>query len=122
MQPYRKFKNVKVEEDGIKFASKLERNLYLTLKQMNLKFTIQPKYVLFDKFKLNGECFREIYYKGDFDLYINNKVYTIDTKGMETDVFKMKKKMFAFRYQKEIICIKSIKQFKEWYERIKGIN
>jgi hypothetical protein len=117
-KPYRKYKNVKVEADGIKFASKLERSLYLIIKQLNIKFTIQPKYTLFDKFRLNGKCFREIYYKGDFDLYIKDNIYTLDAKGKETDVFKIKKKLFAFRYQKEIICIKSIKQFNEWYRGV----
>lgn len=118
MQPFRKYKNTKVEVDGHKFDSKLESNLYLTLKKLKLDFTLQPKYVLVDSFKLKGITHRAIVYRGDFDLKINDVIYTIDTKGMETQVFKLKKKLFALRYQREIVIIKSIKHFMEWYKGV----
>lgn len=117
MQPFRKFKNKKAKVDGHNFDSKLESNIYLAMKSLGLTFTLQPRYVLLEPFKLNGKTFRAIEYKGDFDLMLNGKSYTLDAKGMETPVFKIKKKMFAFRYQKEVICIKSVRHFMEWYRR-----
>lgn len=119
MQPFRKYKNTKVEEDGFKFDSKLERNIYRKMKELKLEFTLQPRYVLFDKFKLDGKTYRAIEYRADFELKLGDKIYTIDTKGMETQVFKLKKKLFALKYQKEIVCIKSVKHFMEWFAHLK---
>lgn len=112
-----KYKNTKVVEDGHKFDSKLERNVYLKMKELGLDFTLQPRYILLDSFKLNGKVYRAIEYKADFGLRLGDRLYILDTKGMETQVFKLKKKLFAFRYQKEIICIKSVKHFIEWYRK-----
>lgn len=109
-----KYKNKKVESNGIKFDSKLELNIYKEIIDKGLKVELQPKYLLQEKFVLNGKAFRPIYYIADFKLFINNEEYIIDAKGMETQVFKIKAKMFAKIYQKEIIKIKSLKQFKEW--------
>lgn len=105
--------------DGIAFASKLEANVYLKCKELKIPHDLQPKFVLMDKFKLNGKVFRAIEYVADFAIHTKLKTYIVDTKGMETPVFKMKKKLYANRYQDEIICVKSVKQFEEWFKAIK---
>lgn len=114
-----KYKNNKVEIDGIKFDSKMEGNIYGIIKENGLEYILQPKYLLQEKFRYNNKVVREINYIGDFDLKINNVVYTIDVKGMETQVFKIKAKMFLYRYGREIVRIKSMKHFREWLNEIR---
>lgn len=116
-----KYKNKKTEIDGIKFDSKLELNIYKEIIERGLQVELQPKFLLQEKFMLNKKAFRPIYYIGDFKLIINDEEYIIDAKGMETQVFKIKAKMFAKIYKKEIVKIKSLKQFKEWLEKEKKV-
>lgn len=119
---YQKYQNKKVEIDGIKFDSKMESNIYNVIKDIrNIEYILQPKYLLQEKFRFNGKVVREINYIGDFDLRIGNELYTIDVKGMETPVFKLKAKMFLYKYNREIVKIKSIKQFKLWLKE-KGVE
>lgn len=115
-----KYKNTKIEYDSIKFDSILEFNVYKELKLQKIDFVLKPKYLLVPKFKLNGKTFREINYIADFDLKIDNKIYTIDAKGLETQVFKIKAKMFAKEYTREIITIKSIRDLREKISKIKN--
>jgi hypothetical protein len=46
---------------------------------------------------------------------INGRIFTIDCKGYSTEVFKLKRKLFAKRYGREVIVIKSISQFEKWF-------
>lgn len=123
-----KYKNKKVVVKNNKFDSKLESRIYLKIlelqKEYDFIFRLQPRYRLVDKFVVDGKLVRPIDYIADFDIVINGKTYVIDVKGLETDVFKIKKKLFAKRYGKQIICVKSIKQFVEWFDdvRKKGKN
>ena len=60
----------------------------------------QPIVVLQDKFIYQGRMIRAITYRADFayfDRAVNRGVIE-DVKGMETDVFKIKKKMFLKKY------------------------
>lgn len=114
-----KYKNKKVVIDNISFASQLEGNVYKKCKELGIPFSLQPRFILMDKFKLNSKAFRAIEYVGDFAISINGNTYIIDTKGIETPIFKLKKKLYAYRYQEEIICIKSVKQFVEWWNNEK---
>lgn len=122
MQAKRKYQNKKVEIRGIKFDSKLESNIYLKIlelaKTYKFDYKLQPRYLLVEKFDLEGKKFRAITYVGDFELVINGQVYTIDSKGIETQVFSLKKKLFAKVMQREIICVKSVRQFVEWFKKI----
>lgn len=115
-----KYKNKKVIVDGIGFDSKLESNRYLELKllekakeikdlRMQVKFELQPKY------KKNNKIIRAITYVADFVYYDlkKEKIIVEDTKGYKTEVYKMKKKMFEYKYPE--LEIKEIKR--EFYER-----
>lgn len=119
-----KYRNKKVEILGINFASKLESNIYLKIleyqKKYDFTFFLQPKYELESKFTISGKAFRSIDYIADFEIFINGKVHVVDAKGIETPVFALKKKMFAKKYGKEIVCVKSVKQFVKWFEEVKG--
>lgn len=98
--------------DGIKFDSKKEAEYYqklkILLKQGVIKdLELQKEYLLQDKFVINGKTIRAIKYRADFVYYDtrDKQEHIVDIKGskrtMTTD-FKIKKKLFAYKYGKEI--------------------
>lgn len=100
-----KYHNKKVIYNGIKFDSEKEKNYYIYLKLLekagkirNLK--LQVSYELQPSFKLDGKTIRAITYIADFVYYDNNINQTIivDVKGMRTEVYKIKKKLFEYKY------------------------
>lgn len=116
-----KYKASKVEYDNHKFDSKLECNIYKTLQEKypQIKVELQPKYLLQEKFFFKGKTIREINYIGDFLIVLpNQEVYVVDAKGMETPVFKLKRKMFMLKYGSDIVTIKSVKQFISWMDGV----
>lgn len=62
---------------------------------------MQVKYELQSSFKKNGETYRAITYIADFVYWDNKHSKTIveDTKGFETEVFKIKRKLFEYKFQ-----------------------
>ena len=65
--------------------------------------TLQPKFLLQDKFRYEGEAIRAINYKADFKYYdIEKGVWIIEdvkaSKDFQTDVYKLKKKLLLFKY------------------------
>ena len=110
-----KYHNKKVIYDGIKFDSKKEMAYYIKLKLLEKSgeikdLQLQKEYVLQDSFKLNNKTYRKITYKADFE-YIStkdDKLHIVDVKGsksMITEVFKLKQKLFAYKYGIEIEVI-----------------
>lgn len=98
-----KYRNKKVIVDGEEFDSKKEGNRYKELKLLlkagkisNLE--LQPRFLLQDGFKKNGRTFRKIEYIADFKYIENGKTIVEDVKGMQTDVFKIKYKIFEKVY------------------------
>ena len=108
-----KYGSKKVVYDEITFDSKMELCFYKLLKERNIDFVRQQKFILQPKFKINGKAVREISYICDF--VCGDDV--IDVKGFETTDFKIKKKLFAYKYQKEIILLKNKKQMIEYISR-----
>lgn len=114
---FSKYNAKKVEVDGIKFDSKVEAEYYLHLKEMEGKkeiqgFERQVKMTLQDSFYLEGVKgkIRAITYAIDFKITENDGSITyIDVKGIETDVFKMKRKMFMNRYRTPLVTVKKRK-------------
>lgn len=99
-----RIKAIKKELDGIIFDSTTEANYYEYLKEELAKgnivsFELQPEYLLQEGFKKNGKIIRPIKYIGDF-LITDNTGYTyvVDVKGFQTDDFKIKHKMFDYKY------------------------
>ena len=100
-----KYNNSKVKYQGITFDSKKEFEYYLILKDkekrglvFNIKrqvpLEIQPAFT--DK---TGVKHRAIIYKADF-VYTDRLTGTeryIDVKGFKTDVYKLKKKLLAYK-------------------------
>jgi len=111
--------------DGIVFDSKFEMQAYKLLVSNLGKdyFTLSPVYELQPGFRdEQGKAIRAIKYVGDFLIQYNNKEYIVDTKGMETPVFKMKEKMFKYVFKKRIYKIKSKKRMLEFIHNIKTGN
>ena len=104
-----KYKAVKTEINGIKFDSKKEARRYKELKILEKadeikSLELQPRFLLQEKFKYNGKTIRKIEYVADFR-YIDKEGKTIveDVKGMKTEVYKIKKKIFLKKYGENLI-------------------
>ena len=104
VQKQSKYHAQKTEVDGIVFDSKKESKDYLQLKHLedcgvikNLRrqvsFELQPKYT-----NNKGEHIRAINYVADFVYEQDGKTVVRDTKCDKTDVFKMKRKLFEYKY------------------------
>lgn len=112
-----KYNAKKVEIDGIKFDSKAEGEYYLHLKQQVterqiLGFERQKRMLLQEGFSVEGVKgkIRPIFYVVDFIITENDGTLTyVDVKGMETDVFKLKKKLFMKRYNTALLKAKKTK-------------
>jgi hypothetical protein len=99
-----KMRNVKTVVDGIKFDSKLEADYYcqllILMRTGEVKgFIMQPKYLLTDTLRKNGETFKKMYYKADFKvLYADGREEIVDCKGKKTQVYINKRKLFETIY------------------------
>jgi len=100
----RKYRNIKCEYNGIKFDSIKERNYYIYLDQMQKEgqiydLQLQVKFELQPAFKTaEGKKIRSITYTADFTYFTpDGKWHIIDTKGVKTDVYNLKKKMMLFQ-------------------------
>lgn len=101
-----KYGNKKVAFDGILFDSIAEKNFYQYLKGEELRGNLravetQPVFLLQEGFTKNGENYKPITYIADFR-YIDNdgntRIVDIKTKATETEVFRLKRKLFEKRY------------------------
>lgn len=104
----------KVEYDGIKFDSEMECEYYKFLKhreqlgeidclEVHYKFELQPAFV-----NAKGIKKEPIIYECDFHYYdeLQERWRTVDVKGMLTDDFALKWKMFEFKYGRELEVLK----------------
>ena len=119
---YKKYHNKKTVIDGIKFDSKLEAERYAQLKMMERAGVIrdlelQPEYELIPSFRKNGKTWRKTTYKADFRYILVEDDITIieDVKGSTaviTDVFRLKQKLFEYKYPELSIKIVTRKDMK----------
>lgn len=89
--------------DGITFDSRKEADRYLVLKGMEEDGSIedlrrQVRYELVPAFDVDGRHYRPVYYVADFVYVEDGKDVVEDVKGMRTDVYRLKSKLFARRY------------------------
>ena len=98
-----KYRNKKVQIDRYVFDSIKEGQRYRELaileragKISNLE--LQPKFLLQESFRKNGKTYRKIEYVADFQYIENGKTIVEDVKGIQTDVFKLKHKLFEKKY------------------------
>lgn len=116
-----KYNNKKTTVDGISFDSKAESEYYLVLKEMlaagKIKdMRLQPVYVLQEKCTRNGKTLQAITYKADFEvLHLNETLEVIDIKGEETEAFKIKAKMFQYKYPNmKLTLLKKVLKYGGW--------
>ena len=99
-----KYNNKKTVVDNIVFDSKNESLYYEALKDLKEKgsikdFELQPKYLLQEAFVKNGKRYRAINYIADFRVINNDgSAYIVDIKGILTTEFKIKMKLFNYKY------------------------
>ena len=104
-----KYGNKKTEINGIKFDSKKEAKRYTELIELEqqgsvMNLELQPRFTLIDKYvNGSGEKVRALTYIADFKYLTDKGVVIEDVKGMKTDVYKIKKKMFEKLYYPMII-------------------
>lgn len=92
-----KYNAVPTTVDGIRFASKSEATRYAELKLLERagkirNLALQPKFPLV----VNG--IEVAQYWADFKYFEGNETVVEDRKGFETDVFKLKRKLFEAIY------------------------
>lgn len=106
-----KYHAKKTEVDGITFDSKKESRDWQQLCMLeasggisNLRrqvaFELQPKFT-----NNKGEHVRAINYVADFVYKKDGKTYVQDSKGVRTDVFKLKLKLFEYKYPEYIFIV-----------------
>lgn len=98
-----KYRNRKIVIDNIKFDSVLEANRYRELKLLqrakeisNLR--LQVPFVLQEGFRKNGRTYQAIKYIADFVYEERGQTVVEDTKGICTEVFRIKQKLFEYKY------------------------
>lgn len=98
-----KYRNKKAQIDMYVFDSVRESQRYKELKLLqrakqisNLR--LQVPFLLQEGFKKNGKTYREINYIADFVYEENGQTVVEDTKGMKTETFKIKQKLFEYKY------------------------
>src|SRR5574343_1598179 len=123
-----KYNNKKVVIDDIKFDSKMEGDFYLYLKKLKeegqvVDFELQPTFILQEGFvKYDGKKVLPIKYVADFKvIYPDGSYDIIDIKGQLTTEFKLKRKMFWKRYERELLCLQYSKKYGERWLRIEEL-
>jgi hypothetical protein len=105
---YSKYRAKKIIIDGIEFHSIAEGKRYKELKLIERAgeikdLILQPRFLLQEGFKdINtGKKERKIEYVADF-MYTKNGVKIVeDVKGMKTVDYKIKRKLFIYKYQND---------------------
>lgn len=107
-----KYGNKRIEADGYTFDSQAEYRYYLYLKslQENIEIDgleVHPVYQLIPDFvDYAGEAHKGITYEADFTYYgKDGKRVVVDIKGVQTDVFKLKHKLFLWKYQHSTVLV-----------------
>lgn len=120
-----KYGALKTEIDGFIFDSVMEARFYIYLLLMiqdkKIKsFEMQKPYELQEKYKdpRTKKIVRAITYISDFVITnLDNTIVVIDVKGRETADFKLKKKMFGYKYRDLILmCVQWEPKTKEWMD------
>ena len=98
-----KYNNKKTQIDMYVFDSVKEAKRYKELKLLERageisNLELQPRFLLQDSFKKNGRTYRKIEYIADFKYIEKGRTIVEDVKGLQTDVFKIKHKLFEKIY------------------------
>ena len=120
----RLIKSKKISIDGINFASRLEGSMYKLLKENNIDFKYESEsYTLSDSFVFSNDYYarlasgkgeflnrgnkkvQSMTYKPDFVIRQDGYYAIIETKGLPTESYNMRMKLFkAFLTRNNIEC------------------
>ena len=106
-----KYNAVKTKQDGYTFDSKAEAARYGELVILQAageieRLEVHPCFILQDSFTdATGTRQRAISYEGDFMYWQGDTHYVEDVKGVETAVFKLKRKLFLARYPDLVLLV-----------------
>jgi hypothetical protein len=116
-----KFHAYKVVINNITFDSLNESRFYIKIlkeqKQGLIKsFELQKRFEIIPAYIKNNKKIRKAEYLADFVIHYNNgSTMVIDIKGIETDVFKLKKKLVEYMYPEITIqCYRYVSKEKCW--------
>jgi hypothetical protein len=115
-----KYGSKKIELDNHIFDSQLEARYYTQLKWLQdnkqiLFYRIQPRYLLQEAFEKHGKKYRRIDYVADFEIHhLDGSIEVIDCKGFETTDFKIKKKLFEYKYPHKLSLVTYSKMDGGW--------
>ena len=102
--PVSKYHNKTTEVDGILFDSQKEADYYTNLLWLKRSgavtgIELQPEFVLQPGYEREGKKIRPIIYRADFKVTeADGHIYYVDTKGMRTQVYLLKKKMLLYKF------------------------
>lgn len=118
-----KYGALKAEVNGLVFDSIMEAKFYVYLLHLEhdgkikgfkcqVKYELQPKY----RSKHTGKIVRPIYYIPDFVITQNNDdIVAVDVKGQKTEVFKLKQKLFEYKYPEiDFYCVQWRASSNDW--------
>ena len=103
---YAKYRNRRVDVDGITFDSIAESRRWVELNLLKAagdidNLSLQPSFTLQCAFKRDGKLIRAIVYRADFMYTEGDTIVVEDVKGgkaTQTAAFKLKQKMFLYHY------------------------
>jgi hypothetical protein len=109
-----KYRAKRTTIDGFTFDSMAEARRYELLKMLERSgqitdLVLQPEFVILHPYtRCDGKRIRGIKYKADFSYYdtFEKKRVIEDVKGMETAVFKLKRKLVEYQHDIIITIVK----------------
>lgn len=95
-----KYSNIPTSLDGYNFDSQAEANRFAELQLLQRageihSLAVHPTYQLQEPFRHQGKAIEAITYEGDFEYTENGQIVCEDVKGVQTEVFRIKKKLMA---------------------------
>lgn len=117
-----KYKAKKAVVDGIVFDSRKEAKRYTELKKLEemgsiRDLSLQVQFELIPSFEIvidgKKRKRRPITYVADFVYYRDDEKVIEDVKGLRTPVYKIKKKLFEYRYHE------TIREVQKWLDQLK---
>jgi citrate lyase synthetase len=121
-----KYGNRKSIVDGVKFDSSLEKYCHFLLNALKIEFEFQKTILLQEGFRYSGKAIRPITMIVDFVLNHDGKKIYVDTKGMATEVSKIKYKMLKFYLKDdvntEVVWLHSKKEVSSYLNNLKNKN
>lgn len=116
----------KVDKYGLHFRSKLECYTYEAFMKAGIPVEYEPKhFTLLNKFEFNKEKIRAITYLPDFIGNYKNNKFVVECKGMITESFPLRWKLFKYylkRHRSKCKCymVRNHKQVDEMINDIKN--